>query len=341
MKLNEKIQLLADLKEQWQKNDENWQRVVNKAVWNNPWYTKENVEQRVTYIQNYFLKMDNLNQFSQKYALPDLIIQPKIIALRTHGQMPLDSFHDFIALFLSGHTVQLLLDDRDKPLFMYLLNTMRKINPAITNHVQVVPRLKDFDAVIMHQNDLSSQLLVDYFGKYPHLFRTNKKSVAILSGKETPTDIDLLGRDVFYYFGLNHRSVGKILVPQNYNFTYLLDNLQGWNAVKDHNKYHNNFEYHYALALLNQTPHYASKYLLLLENNAVLSPVGTLNYSYYSDKNDLANKLIEQRHDLQCLVGDPKWQDNCVPFGEVHYASLETYDNKQDVMSFLKDLMKD
>ena len=27
--LNEKIQLLADLKEQWQKNDENWQRVVN------------------------------------------------------------------------------------------------------------------------------------------------------------------------------------------------------------------------------------------------------------------------------------------------------------------------
>mgnify|MGYP000144079646 CR=1 FL=1 len=39
-----------------------------------------------------------------------------------------------------------------------------------------------------------------YFSKYPHIFRKNRTSVAVLDGKETEAELLALGNDVFDFF---------------------------------------------------------------------------------------------------------------------------------------------
>ena len=73
-------------------------------------------------------------------------------------------------------------------------------------------KLSDFDAVIATGSNNTSNYFEYYFGKYPHIIRKNRTSVAILTGKESKQDLISLGKDVFLYFGLGCRNVSKLLV---------------------------------------------------------------------------------------------------------------------------------
>ena len=73
--------------------------------------------------------------------------------------------------------------------------------------------LKGFDAIIASGSDNSSRYFEYYFGKYPHIIRKNRNSIAIITGSETEEALSRLGSDVFSYFGLGCRSVSKIYVP--------------------------------------------------------------------------------------------------------------------------------
>ncbi|MBK8471058.1 MAG: hypothetical protein IPL33_01960 [Sphingobacteriales bacterium] len=82
--------------------------------------------------------------------------------------------------------------------------------------------MQHFDAIIATGSNNSSRYFDYYFGKYPHIIRRNRSSVAVLAGNETEDDLLRLGSDVFSYCGLGCRNVSKLFVPANYDFSPLL-----------------------------------------------------------------------------------------------------------------------
>jgi hypothetical protein len=53
--------------------------------------------------------------------------------------------------------------------------------------------------VIATGSDNSARYFHQYFGKYPHIIRKNRNSIAVLDGTETKADLLALGKDIFNY----------------------------------------------------------------------------------------------------------------------------------------------
>ena len=51
----------------------------------------------------------------------------------------------------------------------------------------------EIDALIATGSNNSLNYFEQYFGKYPHIFRKNRTSVAILDGSETTEQLELIG----------------------------------------------------------------------------------------------------------------------------------------------------
>ena len=60
--------------------------------------------------------------------------------------------------------------------------------------------LKGCDAYIATGSNNTAGYFEYYFGKYPHIIRRNRTSVAILTGNESEEELSRLADDVYMYF---------------------------------------------------------------------------------------------------------------------------------------------
>ena len=130
------------------------------------------------------------------------------------GNIPLAGFHDFLTVLITGQSLTAKTSSKDPDLIRFISNVLCDINPEFNNRITLTDGLiKGFDAVIATGSDNTSRYFEYYFGKYPHIIRKNRNSLAIIDGSETEEELSLLGSDVFSYFGLGCRSVSKIYLP--------------------------------------------------------------------------------------------------------------------------------
>jgi hypothetical protein len=97
------------------------------------------------------------------------------------------------------------------------------MEPGIATQTIFSDMLKGCDAYIATGSNNSSRYFEYYFGKYPHIIRRNRTSVAILTGQEKKAELEALADDVHLYFGLGCRNVTKIYIPEGYDFVPLLE----------------------------------------------------------------------------------------------------------------------
>jgi len=192
--------------------------------------------------------------------------------------------------------------------------------------------LKNCDAYIATGSNNSSRYFDYYFSKYPHIIRRNRTSVAILTGNESIEELENLADDVYLYFGLGCRNVTKIYVPRNFDFIQMLEIFRKYNYLADHNKYKNNYDYNLALHLLNNKFYMTNGSILLIEDQAIFSPISQLNYEYYDNKEELLEKL-KKSDEIQCITGLEK-----VPFGSAQCPSVTDYSDGVDTIKFLAAL---
>ena len=102
MKLQNRIELMLSLKHYLEEDNEEWQTVKKKASTHNGWFTNEFIELAVANIITEFLDEEKLNNWVKHYQLDDNIT-PKNIGVVMAGNIPLVGFHDFLAVFISGH----------------------------------------------------------------------------------------------------------------------------------------------------------------------------------------------------------------------------------------------
>ena len=336
MTLAERMDVLSQLGEHLQGKDDFLEALIHRTEYNNAWFTKDNQRQAIQAIATAFLNKEKLKNWVAAYTFPD-DKTPKTVGLVLAGNIPLVGFHDILCVFIAGHRAQIKLSEKDPYVLPYLIKLLAKFDTRTADYFEIVERLQNFDKVIATGSNNSARYFDAYFGKYPHIIRRNRNAVAVLNGKETTEDFIELGKDVFRYFGLGCRNVAKIYVPQAFDFNQMLEVFhENYKQYALHSKYKNNFDYNYALYMLNKIPIWNNGCLILTQDQAIQSRIANLHYEYYDDLGALEHELQQKEEEIQCIVGNIRFDNlSTIPFGEAQQPTLTDYADGVDTLAFL------
>lgn len=321
--------------------DTELQAVMNKTFYNNVWFTIEQQEKAIESIAKSFLNRATIADWLSAYDATQFARTPRrSVGLILAGNIPLVGFHDVLCTFLAGHKVLFKLSDKDKYLLPFLLSKLKVIDERTTPYFeQVEGKLTNFDAIIATGSNNSARYFEAYFGQYPNIIRKNRNAIAVLTGDESREELQLLGQDIFQYFGLGCRNVSKIYVPQNYDFNALLEITHEFSShLVIYDRYKNNFDYQMTILLLNKAIFYQNGCLLLTENEALASPISVVYYEQYKNLTNLTKHLEVKRAEIQCVVAKNALQIASLPcfgFGQAQCPAIHDYADGVDTMAFL------
>jgi len=329
--INNLVRLGELLSKTEQSND-----IFDKAEQQNSWFTRANV----TFAFKSWseaLSKSNVQQWLSQYQLPQTT-SPKKILIIMAGNLPLVGFHDLLCVLVAGHKAIVKLSSDDRVLLPYLITQIRTFAPEWAEAVAFTDdKVTEYDAVIATGSDNTARYFEYYFGKKPHIIRKNRHSVAVLTGEETPEELQDLGKDIFLYYGLGCRSVSKLFVPQGYDFDLLFQAIYPYKDIIEEQKYANNYDYNKAVYLMSLYKLLENGFLLLKEDEHYGSPIATLFYEYYTNKEALKKKLATDREKIQCVVGH-NFIDGEIPFGQTQTPKLWDYADGVNTLTFLLNL---
>lgn len=306
---------------------------LEEAYIHNRWFTPPNVTLAIKSIARNYLNAEKLNIWLSNYEFRQ--DTPENIGVIMAGNLPLVGFHDLLSVLVSGNRAIVKLSSKDTILLPFLLN---QLDSYLAANVLFVDKLNSIDALIATGSNNSARYFEYYFGKYPHIIRKNRNSIAVLRGKETKEDIEKLGKDIFQYFGLGCRNVSKLYLPEGFSLNEILDSLDACKEIIDHSKYANNYQYWKNIMLLNNEEHLDTGFLLLKEEEKIASPLSMLHYEYYKSEEELNEHLSLHLDEIQCIVSSGDDGINAIPFGTSQEPGLWDYADNVDTMKFLMSL---
>ncbi len=303
------------------------QTVINRQQVLNGWFTKDNVQQALlAHGEN--LTEERLSEWTSKYAYSS---KPKKVAIIMAGNIPIVGFHDLLCVLLSGNSAVCKMSSDDKTLLPAIVHVLIQFNPEFNTRIQLTEnRIGAVDAVIATGSDNSLKFFEEYFGKYPHIFRRNRTSVAVIDGSESKEELYELGNDIFNYFGLGCRNVSHLLVPKDYDFKPFFEGIVEHSGVISHFKYGNNYDYNRTVYLMNLHPMLDNNFVLLYENEELYSPLAMIYYQRYENETEVQNYLSKHSENIQAIVGK-----NFIPFGDAQRPGLDDYADGVNVMEWL------
>lgn len=303
---------------------------ISKQQIYNGWFTPENVKSSLTG-HGEWLTEEKLSQWAANYSYAE---KPINVALIMAGNIPLVGFHDFLCVLISGNNAVCKLSSDDTKLLPALAAHLIEFVPELKDRITFTTgRLPEFDAVIATGSNNSLKFFEEYFGKYPHIFRKNRTSIAILDGSETKEELQLLGDDIFMYYGLGCRNVSHLLIPEEFELSRFFEGVFPHSEVINHKKYGNNYDYNKAVYLLNQHALLDNNFVLLRETDKLFSPLAMVHYHRYKDQAEIDRYLKHHEEDIQVVIGHGH-----IPFGEAQYPGLTDYADGVDVMKWLSGL---
>jgi len=316
----------------------NFYRAAVEAPEHNPWFTVKNVARAIAALGE-MLQSDKIAQWVESYPglSNKLSGESGRIAVIQAGNIPLVGFHDFVCVLMAGYRYLGKLSSQDQKLPVAASGILIEINHAFGDLIEFSDGpISGFEGVIATGSNNTARYFEYYFGKYPHIIRKNRHSAAVLTGKETPCELSLLGADVFSFYGLGCRNVSKILVPKNFDPEIFCEAWADWKEVADHHKYHNNYDYFKAVFLINQTPITDIGFCILREEKSLSSPVSVIHYEEFPSQDWLRKYLDKERDNLQCIMGNLSIPGHRVlPFGTSQSPELWDYADGVDTLEFL------
>lgn len=318
--------------------NEELSEIISNERQYNAWFTPESVSEAVAAIGK-MLNPADLEIWLNKYDLSKNEVSRKV-GLILAGNIPLVGFHDALCVIASGNHALIKASSQDARLIKYVLEGLVKIESSFTGSFSFVERLENFDAVIATGSNNSSRYFDHYFGKVPNIIRKNRNSIALLTGDETAEQLHNLGHDIFDYYGLGCRNVSKLLVPKGYNFNFLFESIESFQPIINHHKYNNNYDYNKSIYLVNRDQHLDNGFLLVKEDDRLVSPLAVLFFQYYDDLPSVQNILEQESDKIQCIVSAAPLNvsNQVVGFGMSQQPKLWDYADGIDTMVFLADL---
>lgn len=346
MDLTDRIKSFEMLGDKLRRYDENSSAIdllplaeaARSASGRNPWFTPEHIRVALSNLGR-LLAHENFNSWLSVYEERlERISNPMKIGVVMAGNIPAVGFHDFLCVLVSGHKLLAKLSSADDRLLPTMANILKDYMPEWHDYISFTEKLEKFDAIIATGSTNTSRYFEFYFGKYPHIIRKNRNSVAVLAGNETNSDLQNLAGDIMLFFGMGCRSVSKIYVPAGYDFSPLIQVLGKYNCYLDHNKYRNNYEYFKSVFLVSQVPFIDTGSILLKEDHSIASRIAVLHYEFYQNTDEVAHNISENLESIQCVVSKMALPIKSSFFGEAQNPALCDYADQVDTMEFLLSL---
>lgn len=260
--------------------------------------------------------------------------KPQNVAIIMAGNIPMVGFHDLLSVLISGHVAWIKLSSKDEVLIPFWLEILLEINTNWKQKIELKSeRMIGMDAVIATGSNNSARYFDYYFGKYPHIIRKNRTSVALLTGEEDDSDLQNLSRDMLLYFGLGCRNVSKLFLPKDFRLDQIFENILDWKFITDNQKYNNNYEYNRTVYLLNREPFLDNNFFMLKESESLVSPISVVHYQRYERMKEVDRNLQIEKENIQCVIGK-----NHTPFGHSQSPKLDDFADEIDVLKFLSSL---
>lgn len=324
---------------------------IEQQYQKNRWFTPHFCKMAILSIID-MLQSPKIQEFKDIYSatLEEKSDKIETILVISAGNIPLAAFHDFFSVLVTGNRFLGKLSANDSILLPFIADLLITIEPSFHDFIFILQdseslknNVHPFDKVISTGSNNTSRYFDYYFSKYPKIVRKNRNSVAILIGDESNEDLNGLCDDIFFYFGLGCRSISKIFVPKNYNFIPFIETIiQNSSYLCDHHLYLNNLEYQKTMHLMNQKPFYDAGTLMLVENEALHSPIAILNYEFYDHLDQVKQRISSEMDDIQCiaLAKDHDFYHNSsfhsiiTPFGTTQKPTLLDYPDGTDIVKF-------
>lgn len=310
-------------------NNPSFSSVKKEANVQNAWFLPEFIDQSAKQIVEQFLQLPELKKWVNLY--PEIANQPTNIkvGIVMAGNIPMVGFHDLLSVLIAGHIAVVKFSSKDKILMQFVIDSLIEINPLFKERIIVQEQLKNCNAYIATGSNSAGDYFEQYFGKYPHIIRKNKTSIAILDGTENMDALNLLADDMMLYFGMGCRNVTQVWVPTGYDFLPLVTALKKYDYLIDQHKYKHNYDYQLALLMMNRQYYMDAGGILLSENPSPFAALSQIHYQFYeNDKLPEINPL-----NVQCIVGKTG-----LAFGSLQKPSLSQYADGEDTLEFLSTL---
>ena len=305
---------------------------IKLAKEHNGWFTNKNILFSIESWSN-ALTDSNINRWINKYNFNS--VNPKTVAIVMAGNIPLVGFHDFLSVIITGHKVLVKQSSNDKHLLPYLAKYLEVVEPAFKGKIKFTEnKLEVFDAVIATGSDNTARYFEYYFKNKPSITRKNRNSIAVLSGNETPEQLEALAEDIFRYYGLGCRNVSKLFVPKDYNFDAFFNGVYNWHPIIEEAKYAKNYDYNKAVYLMSEFDMLENGFLMIKEDQSYSSPIATVFYEYYSNSESLKQKLEADKERIQCIVSNG-FINGEIEFGHTQKPQLWDYSDNVDTVDFL------
>ena len=299
------------------------------AYQQNAWFLPTFIDQAIEQIREQFLQQTALEEWTAAYpTITDQDTHIKV-GIVMAGNIPLVGFHDLLSTLIAGHTAVVKRSSKDQVLMDFIIASLIKINPAFEAQILVQEQLKNCDAYIATGGNTAGNYFEYYFGKFPHIIRKNKTSIAILDGTETLAELAALADDCMLYYGMGCRNVTQIWVPEGYDFIPFLNALKKYNYLQDQHKYKHNYDYQLALLMMRKQLYMDSGGVLMSENPSPFAAISQIHYQQYP----LGTSPTFNMDEIQCVVGK-----NHLPFGSLQKPLLAQYADGVDSLAFLSGL---
>ncbi len=313
-----------------------WTEAFDKARYqstiHNPWFTEESVNEAILGLAH-MLRPEAMEKWLTKYDFKEEKTG-KRVGMVMAGNIPMVGFHDIFATIIAGHKPVVKPSSLDRFLLPVLFELFDSIVEEIDFSVEWIDgKLPPIDAVIATGSNNTSRYFEYYFKDIPHIIRKNRSSVAILTGEESEEELELMGKDIFSFFGMGCRSISKMYIPEDFEIDRFFKSIYDYHQVVNHNKYGNNYDYYRALWMMNQEDILENGFLILRPCEAIASPTATLFYERYSDVSEVYNTLESKEAEIQCIISK---QD--IPFGQSQKPELWDYADGVDTMAFLMEV---
>lgn len=304
--------------------------LIERQQYINPFFTPANVRYALNAIAAE-LTEENLSRWISPYNIPSGESSPVTAGLIFAGNIPLAGFHDLMSVLITGNRLKAKTSSKDPDLIPFLYEMLCSISTGFSGMAEFTAGiLSGFDVVIATGSNNSSRYFEYYFGKYPHIIRKNRNSVAVLDGCESAREIKNLGRDVFTYFGLGCRNVSKLYVPAGYDVAMLTEHWEEYSATVNHSRYANNYDYNKAIYMVNRVPFTDGGFILFKEDTRLSSPVSVIYYEHYASAEKMKHQLELLKNEIQCVISSKD-----VPFGMSQSPHLWDYADGKDTLEFL------
>jgi len=300
-----------------------------EAYRQNAWFLPEFIDQAILQIREQFLQQSALETWTAAYpSIPNEATHLKV-GIVMAGNIPLVGFHDLLSTLIVGHTAVVKRSSKDQVLMDFIIASLIKIDPSFEAQISVQEQLKNCDAYIATGGNTAGNYFEYYFGKFPHIIRKNKTSIAILDGSESLSELAALADDCMLYYGMGCRNVTQIWVPEGYDFIPFLNALKKYNYLLDQHKYKHNYDYQLALLMMGKKLYMDSGGVLMSENPSPFAAISQIHYQQYQ----LDALPTFNLDEIQCVVGK-----NQLPFGSLQKPLLAQYADGVDSLVFLSSL---